>query len=84
MIKNLDNDLFSNDEIIFLNENSNNVMLFSNEMGIIRFDSNNISLNDDNFDKDDPETINYLRPVVWCNRDKQCKTRKKRHKQIID
>ena len=74
MIKKLDNDLFSNNEIIFLNENSNNIMLFSNEMGIIRFDSNNISLNDDN----------YLRPVVWCNRDKQCKTWKKRHKQIID
>ena len=38
---------------------------------------NNISLDDNNFDEDDPETIIHVRLIAWRNRFKQRKTFKK-------
>ena len=38
---------------------------------------NNISLDDDNFDDDDPETIIHVRLIAWCNRYEQRKACKK-------
>ena len=38
---------------------------------------NDISLDDDNFDKEDPETIIHIRSLAWRNRFKQCKACKK-------
>ena len=31
----------------------------------------NISLDDNNFDEDDPETIAHVRLMPWCNKHKQ-------------
>ena len=73
MIKKLDDYLFSNNDIIFVNEVSNYVTLFSNEMGILSVDLSNINLDDVNFDEDDPETIVHVRRMAWRNR---FKTRK--------
>ena len=71
MIKNLDHGLFSNDSIIFVNEDSNNITLLSDEMGFLSVDLNNINLDDANFDEDDPETIIHVRLMVWCNISKE-------------
>ena len=38
MIKKTDDDLFSNDDIIFVNGDSNYVTFFSDEMGILSVD----------------------------------------------
>ena len=37
-------------------------------MGLVNADLNNASLDDDNFDNNDPETILYDRLMIWCNR----------------
>ena len=44
---------------------------FSDDMGLVNADLNNASLDDDNFDNNDPETILYDRLMIWCNRYKQ-------------
>ena len=40
-------------------------------------DLNNINIDVDNFDEDDPETIVFVRLMAWCIRYKQRKTNKK-------
>ena len=40
MIKNLDDDFFSNDDVIFVSEDSNYVKFFSHEMCILSVDLN--------------------------------------------
>ena len=77
MIKNLDDDFFSNYDIIFVNENCNNVTFFDDEMGFLSVDLNNINLDDVNFDKDDPAAIIHVRIMAWRNRFKQRKAFKK-------
>ena len=42
-------------------------------MGLVNVDLNNGSLDDDNFDGDDPETIIHVTLIICCNRYKQCK-----------
>ena len=47
-------------------------------MGFNTGDINNINLDDDDaFDEDEPETINYVRLIAWRNSFKQRKTYKK-------
>ena len=72
MIKKLDDDLFSNDVIIFVYEDSNYVTLFIYEMSIFSVDLNKINFNV-NFDGDHLETIIHVRIMVWSNRFKQRK-----------
>ena len=55
MIKKLDDDLFSNYEIIFVNQDSHYATFFSDEVGILSVDLNNFNLDDVNFDEDDPD-----------------------------
>ena len=50
---------------------------FSDEMGIVSVDLNNINFDDVNFDGDDPETIIHVRLKAWRNRFKQRKAIKK-------
>ena len=70
MIKKFDV-IFSNDDIIFISEDSGNVTFSSNEMGILSTDLNDINLDDVNFDEDDPEAIIHVRLMAWRNRFKQ-------------
>ena len=47
-------------------------------MGFNAGDVNNINLDDDDaFDEDEAETLNYVRIIAWRNRFKQRKTYKK-------
>ena len=68
MLEYLDNAVFFNDDIVFVNADSNNVTFFSDDMGLVKVDVNNVSLDDVYFDDDDPETIIHVRLLAWCNR----------------
>ena len=49
------------------------VTVFSDEMGILCADIDNIKLDDVNFDEGDLETIIHVQHMAWCNRFKQHK-----------
>ena len=65
MINKLDDDLFSNDNITFGNEDSNYATFLSNEIVIFSVDLNDINFDDINFDEDRPETIISDRLMAW-------------------
>ena len=52
--------LYADDNLIYFNENSGDVIFSCHEMGIHSIDLNNINLDDSNYDKDNPETINHV------------------------
>ena len=60
MIKKHFTDLYADDNILYFNEDSGNVVFSGNEMSILNIDLNNINL-DNNFDEDDPDTIILIR-----------------------
>ena len=68
-ITELDDDLFSNYDIIFVNEDSNYVTFFSDDMCIVSVDLDNIKLDDINFDENDPKTIDlhHYSITAWWN-----------------
>ena len=66
LLEKLDNSVFSNVDMFFHDLDSNFSTIFSSDMGFSTADLNNINL-DDNFDKDDPETINHVRFMTWHN-----------------
>lgn len=59
MLKDLDNTVFFNGDIVFVNEDSDNDTLFSDDMGLVNVNLN-VSLDDVNFGDNDPETIIYV------------------------
>ena len=61
MIKKLLTALYEDNNILDLNEDSDDVIFSFNEMGIPGTDFNNINLDDATFDEDDPETIFHIR-----------------------
>ena len=50
-------DLYADENILYFNEDSSNVVFNYNETSIRNIDLNCIKLGDNNFDKDDPEII---------------------------
>ena len=64
MLENLDNVVFSNDEIDLDDIDSDIVTFFSDGMGLVTIDLNNISLDDCNFDEDDPETVIQIKHMA--------------------
>ena len=60
MIKNLYTVLYADDDKDF-----GNVMFYCNEVGIFSVDLNSISLDDTNYEEDDPETFIHVRLLVW-------------------
>ena len=60
MIKKLFTALYADDNILYFNEDSGNVVFSCNEMAILNVDINNISL-DNNFNEDDPYSIILIR-----------------------
>ena len=77
MIKILDDTFFPNNDIILINEHSNNVTFCGGEMGILSVDLDKINLGDINFGEDDPKTVIHVRVMAWHNRYKQHKSCKK-------
>ena len=64
MIKELFTALYADENILYFNEHSRNVVFSCNEMGIINIDIKNINL-DNKFDDDDPDTIILNRLLAW-------------------
>ena len=64
MIKKLFTALYADDNILYFNEDSGNVVFSCNEMAILNVDINNISL-DNNFNEDDPYSIILIRLLAW-------------------
>ena len=76
-LEKLDDVVAYNDDIDLDDIDFGTITLFSDDMGLLTKDLNNINLNADNFGEDDPETIIHVRLMAWCNRFKQRKTCKK-------
>ena len=55
IIKELFTALYADENILYFNEDSDNVVFSCNEMGILNIDINNINV--DNINEDDPDTI---------------------------
>ena len=64
MIKELFTTLYADENILYFNEDSGNVVFSCNDMGILNIDLNTINL-DNNFDEDDPDTIIQIRLLAW-------------------
>ena len=64
LLKNVFNDLYTDANIIYFNDDSGNVIFFCNKMGILSIDLNNINF-DNSYDEDDPATIIHVRPFAW-------------------
>ena len=64
MIKELYTALYADENILYFNEDSGNVVFSCNEMGILNIDLNNINLDND-FGKDDLDTNILIRLLVW-------------------
>ena len=70
MLKKLANVVFSNDDVD-LNDIDDIVAFFSDSMGLVATDVNNINFHDDTFDEFDPINIVFFRLTAWCNIFKQ-------------
>ena len=57
MIKIVFTDFYTDESILYFNEDSGNVVITCNGMGIFDTDLNNINLDDTNYDKDNPDII---------------------------
>ena len=56
MIKKPHTALYADDNILYFNEDSGDVILFCNEMGIVCVNLNNVNLGETNYGEDDRET----------------------------
>ena len=64
MIKKLFTALYADENILYFNEDSGNVLSNCNGMGILNIDLNRINL-DNNFNEDDPDTIILIGILAW-------------------
>ena len=64
MIKILFTDFYADENTLYFNEDSGNVVFTCNGMGILNIDLDNINLDDINYDEDDPDTIILVRLLV--------------------
>ena len=57
-IKKLLTALYADENILYFNEDSGDIVFFGKEMCILGINLNDINFDDTNYDEDDPETIN--------------------------
>ena len=65
MIKILFTAFYVDENILNFNEDSGNVVFTSNGMSILNIDLNNISLDNTNYDEDNPDAIILVRRFAW-------------------
>ena len=68
MFEKLDNFVLSNDNIDLDDTKSGIVTFFSDDLILVTKDLNNINLDGDNFDENDPEIIIHDWIMACCNR----------------
>ena len=76
MIKKLFTALYADENILYFDEDSGNVLFNCNGMGILTIDLNDIIL-DTNFDENDPDTIIHIRLLAWLVKFEKHKALKK-------
>ena len=76
MIKKLFIDFFADNNKLYFNEDSANVVFNCNEMSILNIDLHNIDLDND-VDEGDPDTIIFIRLLAWHIKFEKCKALKK-------
>ena len=59
-MKKLFTNLYADENILYLNEDSGNVVFSCDEMSILNISFNNINLDDTNYVEDDPGTIIFI------------------------
>ena len=67
-LKKLDNAVFSDDDVVFVNEDSDNATFFSDDRVFNALYLHNINLDDDTFDNDDPEATVHVILMDWCEK----------------
>ena len=65
MIKRLFTTSYADENILFFNEYFGNVIISSNEMGVLNIDLNNINLGNTNYEEYDSDTIIHIRLLSW-------------------
>ena len=71
MVQKLDNAVFSNDNLVIGDIDSDIITFFSNYINLNSINLSNINLDDNNFDGYDLVTINQIRLMAWCDKYKQ-------------
>ena len=64
MLAKLENNVILDNDIFSVNVDADVITFFSDDLGFNIIDLNNISIDDDSFDKDNPETIICVRLIV--------------------
>ena len=67
-LKNLDNAVFSDDDLVFVNEDSDNAAFFSDDRVFNTIYFHNINLDNDTFDDDDPEATVHVILMDCCEK----------------
>ena len=70
--------MYVDENILYFNEESDNVIFNCNGMGIRSIYLNNINFDDINYEEDDPETIILIRILAWHIKFEKGKQLKKR------
>ena len=65
IIKKLFTSLYADENILYFNEDSGDVIFSCKEMGLNKIDLNKTNLDDTNYNEDDPETIIHIRLSAW-------------------
>ena len=69
--------LYADENILYFNKDSGNIVFSCNEMGILNIDLNNINLDND-FDEDDPDATILIRLLAWYIKFEKLKELKRR------
>ena len=78
-LKNYDDALYANDDILFCNEDFNKVTFIANQRHILAIDFDKINLDEDNyFDENDPDTFVHVRFLAWRTNFEKYRALKKR------
>ena len=68
MLERIRHVLFSNDDIVFFDEDFGSVTFFTNQMGILSVDLYKIYFDNVNFYENDLENIIHVRRLAWRNK----------------
>ena len=77
MIKKLFSALYADENILYFDEDSGNVVFICNRMVIFIIDLNNINLDDTNYNEDGPDTFIHGTLLAWHVKFEKCKELKK-------
>ena len=69
--------MYADDNVIYFNENSGDIIFSGNETGILSIDLNNINLDNSICDEDDPGIIIHAKILAWHSKFGKVKVRNK-------